>query len=190
MIHKNKAEKWGLEGKVVTAKQEPEVKFHYEKIRCPNCGLLQAAKVLELRPWNSYVHTCYQCNFMITESDWDVVGSRLVVNESSFISELMNPEMSGVEEFHENIGRTVVAALRIKLEERGYQFPDDQALISFIENKISGTTQFLGGSPFNKIVMFSIKGEDSPLVGIYFSFVEKELGFTVTIKARDTTTPD
>lgn len=44
--------------------------FHYERILCPCCGATQTAKV-EHTGWNSFVHTCQECFYVIGESEWD-----------------------------------------------------------------------------------------------------------------------
>lgn len=46
--------------------------FHMEKIKCPECGFVQWAKVEHTFPWLSYVHECIKCNWIIMESDWGV----------------------------------------------------------------------------------------------------------------------
>lgn len=62
---------------------------------------MQAAKVTEAFPWNSRVHECDQCNYVIMESEWEPVGhtywnvwsvkdankkvSEIAISESDFI---------------------------------------------------------------------------------------------------------
>ena len=46
---------------------------HIEKIRCPKCGCVQYAVVEHGIPWNTYIHYCKQCDFLIMESDWHKV---------------------------------------------------------------------------------------------------------------------
>lgn len=43
---------------------------HTVKIECPNCSTQQTAFVEYNEPFNSYVHTCEKCNYIITESEW------------------------------------------------------------------------------------------------------------------------
>lgn len=46
---------------------------HVERIRCPKCGHIQNAVVEHSTPWNTYIHYCEQCDFLIMESDWQKV---------------------------------------------------------------------------------------------------------------------
>lgn len=50
-----------------------KVKFHKERIRCPNCGKVQTAIVEHLVPFNDYTHQCKSCGYWITESEWEKV---------------------------------------------------------------------------------------------------------------------
>ncbi len=54
--------------------QDLGVESHYEKVKCPNCGSLQVAEVVESLPWYAYIHECDQCHYMIMESEWEVAG--------------------------------------------------------------------------------------------------------------------
>lgn len=47
--------------------------MHYDRIICPNCGTEQVAQVLHTAPWYSYVHECQDCQYIITESEWNSV---------------------------------------------------------------------------------------------------------------------
>lgn len=58
-----------------------EIKYHIETIKCPECSLVQEAKVEYTFPWNTFVHDCIQCNYVIMESEWHKV---LPVRHSSF----------------------------------------------------------------------------------------------------------
>ena len=44
-------------------------------IKCPQCGSVQTATVEfeEWMPFPAYVHTCGNCMYTITESEWEVV---------------------------------------------------------------------------------------------------------------------
>lgn len=46
--------------------------WHMEKIKCPECGYVQWAQVEHCFPWNSYVHECKKCDWIIMESDWGI----------------------------------------------------------------------------------------------------------------------
>jgi len=43
-----------------------------EIIICPQCGAVQAARVVWEKddPWPQYVHICSVCGYLITESEW------------------------------------------------------------------------------------------------------------------------
>ena len=47
-------------------------KIKYEVIKCPACNAVQVAEAVESWPWWGYVHNCQECNYTITESEWDV----------------------------------------------------------------------------------------------------------------------
>lgn len=51
---------------------------HKEQIICPNCGKVQEAIVEQKIPFWSYVHECKNCNYIITESEWNRVRKPLV----------------------------------------------------------------------------------------------------------------
>lgn len=43
-------------------------------IKCPSCGMIQKAVVEHKHyPWDIYVHECVECDWIITESDWEEV---------------------------------------------------------------------------------------------------------------------
>lgn len=46
-----------------------------EHITCPECNFIQPAEVThtEGHPWQSYVHHCVKCGYIITESEWEPV---------------------------------------------------------------------------------------------------------------------
>lgn len=48
---------------------------HKEKIQCPECDEIQEAVVEHTVIWNSYVHECKNCKYIITESEWNKVES-------------------------------------------------------------------------------------------------------------------
>jgi len=41
------------------------------KIKCPQCGHVQDARVKKTLPFYTYIHICEKCNYVITESDFD-----------------------------------------------------------------------------------------------------------------------
>jgi hypothetical protein len=46
-----------------------------EKIICPNCAQIQDAQVIYYKgdPWESYVHNCIRCQYVIMESEWHLM---------------------------------------------------------------------------------------------------------------------
>lgn len=44
-----------------------------ESIVCPECGCIQFAKVLDTIPFNTYIHECLKCEYIIMESEWQRV---------------------------------------------------------------------------------------------------------------------
>lgn len=49
------------------AKKKPE------SIICPSCGSIERAFVDATIPWNTYIHHCVNCNYIIGESEWNTV---------------------------------------------------------------------------------------------------------------------
>jgi len=46
---------------------------HTERIICPECDTVQDAEVVHTQLWNSYVHTCINCEYVIMGSEWQEV---------------------------------------------------------------------------------------------------------------------
>lgn len=44
---------------------------HFEDIKCPECKSIQQAQVLHTIPFNTYIHTCIHCGYIIMESEWE-----------------------------------------------------------------------------------------------------------------------
>ncbi len=42
-----------------------------EAIKCPECGYIQEARVIQHWPWPVYIHDCFQCGYTIMESEWE-----------------------------------------------------------------------------------------------------------------------
>lgn len=42
-------------------------------IRCPECGEVQPATILPTIPWNTFIHDCEKCDYIIMESEWDQI---------------------------------------------------------------------------------------------------------------------
>ena len=42
-------------------------------IKCPSCDTVQAAYVEHTEPFDTYIHDCVKCEYIIMESEWDVV---------------------------------------------------------------------------------------------------------------------
>lgn len=51
-------------------KKTPGAAHHHEKIKCPTCGSIEDGVVLHLTPFDSYVHHCGNCGYIIMESEW------------------------------------------------------------------------------------------------------------------------
>ena len=49
------------------------VSYHYETIKCPECKVVQDAKVEHKAPWDVYIHECEECGHIIMESEWEKV---------------------------------------------------------------------------------------------------------------------
>jgi len=49
------------------------MKTKFVKIKCPECGQEQKAKVTKTFPFYTYIHNCKKCSYVITESDWDEI---------------------------------------------------------------------------------------------------------------------
>jgi phage FluMu protein Com len=55
-----------------------EINYHIELIKCPECNTIQEAKVEHSIPWNTYIHHCKWCEYVIMESEWDKVEDKEV----------------------------------------------------------------------------------------------------------------
>jgi hypothetical protein len=44
-----------------------------EIIKCPECETQQRAEVEDAWPWPIYVHECFNCKYIIMESEWQKV---------------------------------------------------------------------------------------------------------------------
>ncbi len=52
---------------------------HFELIECPECNTAQWATVEHNIPWNTFIHECENCKYIIMESEWNNI---LKSNES------------------------------------------------------------------------------------------------------------
>ncbi len=50
--------------------------YHKVKIRCPECGSIEDAKVEHTLPFWTYIHFCSKCGYVIMESDWEEVETK------------------------------------------------------------------------------------------------------------------
>lgn len=41
------------------------------KIKCPECNSIEDAEVEFGILWNTYIHECKKCNYLIMESEWE-----------------------------------------------------------------------------------------------------------------------
>jgi RNA polymerase subunit RPABC4/transcription elongation factor Spt4 len=44
---------------------------HQESIKCPSCGSIELATVEYTKPFNTYIHNCSKCKYVIMESEWE-----------------------------------------------------------------------------------------------------------------------
>lgn len=51
-----------------------EKKQRKELVECPECSFIQFAIVENTPVFDSYVHECKQCGYIITESDWQLAS--------------------------------------------------------------------------------------------------------------------
>lgn len=54
------------------------IKYHIERIKCPECGKIQPAKVIHGFPFNIYSHCCKKCGYIIMESEWNKTDERII----------------------------------------------------------------------------------------------------------------
>lgn len=52
-----------------------------ESIICPECGKVQKAKVKHTMPFDTYIHECKKCKYIIMESEWQRVESDKIENK-------------------------------------------------------------------------------------------------------------
>lgn len=48
-------------------------KYTIQTIKCPQCGKIQKAKVVHTWPFDTYIHECESCEYIIMESEWESV---------------------------------------------------------------------------------------------------------------------
>lgn len=46
------------------------------EIKCSECETIQTAWVQITFPWNTYIHTCEKCSYVIMESEWEEVKNK------------------------------------------------------------------------------------------------------------------
>ena len=46
---------------------------HIETIECPVCNHIQDAIVEHTEIFNTYIHECENCQYLITESEWNKI---------------------------------------------------------------------------------------------------------------------
>ena len=51
-----------------------------EEIVCPNCESTQIATIEKLCPFDSRVHNCKVCNYVIMESEWETTDIKKQFN--------------------------------------------------------------------------------------------------------------
>lgn len=83
--------------------------FHTETIRCPNCELVQEAKVFHFIPWPSFTAECQGCAYLIMESEWEQVDAakvtpshsaeqiRVMVDMADYAESLLNRHVTVME---------------------------------------------------------------------------------------------
>lgn len=61
---------------------------HYEAIECPNCNSTEIAEVEHTYPHWNYTHFCDKCNYVIQESEWNMVGQLFNDNMEDVLKEM------------------------------------------------------------------------------------------------------
>lgn len=51
--------------------QELQTEDYNEVIKCPNCSQIQIGTVVPTLPFNTFVHECESCKYIIMESEWN-----------------------------------------------------------------------------------------------------------------------
>ena len=46
------------------------------RIKCPECGTIQDAIVEHTIPFDTYIHFCEKCGFVIMESEWEEIKDK------------------------------------------------------------------------------------------------------------------
>ena len=57
---------------VLERQKKIEQKSHKEVIVCPGCDNECNATVIHTVPFYTYIHNCNNCDYVITESDWNL----------------------------------------------------------------------------------------------------------------------
>jgi MinD superfamily P-loop ATPase len=67
-----KAENESIKREIFKLQKKIEQKSHNELIVCPECKHECNATVIHTVPFFTYIHDCHNCDYVITESDWNV----------------------------------------------------------------------------------------------------------------------
>lgn len=59
---------------IINSDRKNEITSFKELIKCPSCSITNIATVEVKAPFNSYVHECYSCKYVIMESEWELVN--------------------------------------------------------------------------------------------------------------------
>ena len=62
-----------------------------EFIKCPECGHIQPAYIKETIIFDSYNHRCEQCDYLITESDWQPVKLKVIIIKTESVDFIYVP---------------------------------------------------------------------------------------------------
>lgn len=58
---------------IIKMTRENIIPSHCETIECPNCNQRHSATIVHTVPFYTYVHTCWRCEYIITEGEWKKV---------------------------------------------------------------------------------------------------------------------
>ncbi|GHB63920.1 hypothetical protein [Persicitalea jodogahamensis] len=56
-----------------TVEDTDQMGKRYDIIQCPTCGLKQKAEILLTSPYETYLHECKGCEYIIEEDEWNSV---------------------------------------------------------------------------------------------------------------------
>ena len=109
---------------------------------------------------------------------------RLDEGQSPIWKDIEEEEAKCIRDYYEKIDKTVLCAVRIKLEERGYDFDSDDSFMNFVKNELEFARTQLQGHPLNSTIEVYLTGEPIAVFDLKTEYTGL-FGIELTISMRD-----